>query len=100
MNPLETSEERKSTFYHVIKLEKEQQMDMSNIWYLLTLLTFLTYTNYSAYNLVNISAKLLKIIKLIIKYGWKHCGKGEIARHEQFLFMPQCFQKLYGEDAT
>ena len=26
-------------------------------------------------------------------------GKGEIARHEQFLFFPQCFQKL-SIDAT
>ena len=23
----------------------------------------------------------------------KHCGKGEIARYEQFLLFPQCFQK-------
>ena len=26
--------------------------------------------------------------------GWKNTvGKGEIARYEQFLFLPQCFQK-------
>ena len=24
----------------------------------------------------------------------KHCGKEEIARYEQFLLFPQCFQKL------
>ena len=26
-------------------------------------------------------------------------GKEEIARHEQFLLFPQCFQKQYGVDA-
>ena len=25
-------------------------------------------------------------------------GKGEIARHEQFLLFPQCFQKISGAD--
>ena len=25
--------------------------------------------------------------------GRKHCGKGEIARYEQFLLFPRCFQK-------
>ena len=25
--------------------------------------------------------------------GRKHCGKGEIARYEQSLLFPQCFQK-------
>ena len=25
--------------------------------------------------------------------GRKHCGKRKIARHEQFLLFPQCFQK-------
>ena len=25
--------------------------------------------------------------------GRKHCWKGEIARYEQFLLFPQCFQK-------
>ena len=25
-------------------------------------------------------------------------GKGEIARYEQFLLFPQCFQKTYTED--
>ena len=25
--------------------------------------------------------------------GRKHVGKGEIARYEQFLLFPQCFQK-------
>ena len=24
--------------------------------------------------------------------GRKHCGKGEIARYEQFLLFPECFQ--------
>ena len=24
----------------------------------------------------------------------KHCGKEEIARYEQFLLFPQCFQKI------
>ena len=28
----------------------------------------------------------------------KTVGKGEIARHEQFLFFPQCFQKTCTED--
>ena len=27
-------------------------------------------------------------------------GKGEIARHDQFLLFPQCFQKLSGVDAS
>ena len=27
-------------------------------------------------------------------------GKGEIARYEQFLLFPRCFQKLYVVDAT
>ena len=27
-------------------------------------------------------------------------GKGEIARHEQFLLFPQCFQKLCVVDAS
>ena len=27
-------------------------------------------------------------------------GKGEIARYEQFLLFPQCFQKLSVADAT
>ena len=27
-------------------------------------------------------------------------GKGEIARHEQFLLFPQCFQKLSSVDAV
>ena len=27
--------------------------------------------------------------------GRKHCGKGEIARYEQFLLFPQCFQQAY-----
>ena len=26
--------------------------------------------------------------------GRKHCGKGEIARYEQFLLFPQCFQMV------
>ena len=25
--------------------------------------------------------------------GRKYCGEGEIARYEQFLLFPQCFQK-------
>ena len=29
----------------------------------------------------------------VIQIGRKHCGKGEIARYEQFLLFPQCFQK-------
>ena len=29
----------------------------------------------------------------IIQTGRKNCGKGEIARYEQFLLFPQCFQK-------
>ena len=28
----------------------------------------------------------------------KHCGKGEIARHEQFLLFPQWFQKQSAVD--
>ena len=38
--------------------------------------------------------------------GWKFSkssentlGKGEIARYEQFLIFPQCFQKTYTADA-
>ena len=27
-------------------------------------------------------------------------GKGEIARYEQFLLFPQCFQKLSGVDVS
>ena len=27
-------------------------------------------------------------------------GKGEIARNEQFLLFPQCFQKLFSVDAS
>ena len=27
-------------------------------------------------------------------------GKGEIARYEQFLLLPQCFQKLYCVDVS
>ena len=27
-----------------------------------------------------------------------HVGKGEIARHEQFLLFPQCFQKTFTAD--
>ena len=27
-------------------------------------------------------------------FSRKHCGKEEIARDEQFLLFPQCFQKL------
>ena len=27
-------------------------------------------------------------------------GKGEIARYEQFLFFPKCFQKLCVDDAS
>ena len=30
--------------------------------------------------------------------GRKHVGKGEIARYEQFLLFPQCFQKNYTAD--
>ena len=30
----------------------------------------------------------------------KIVGKGEIARHEQFLLFPQCFQKLSVADAS
>ena len=26
---------------------------------------------------------------------WKHCGKGEIARNEQFLLFPQCFLPIW-----
>ena len=29
----------------------------------------------------------------VIQMGRKHCEKGEIARYEQFLLFPQCFQK-------
>ena len=29
----------------------------------------------------------------VIQMGRKHCGKGGIARYEQFLPFPQCFQK-------
>ena len=29
----------------------------------------------------------------VIQTRRKHCGKGEIARYEQFLLFPQCFQK-------
>ena len=29
----------------------------------------------------------------------ENVGKGEIARYEQFLLFPQCFQKLYAVDA-
>ena len=28
----------------------------------------------------------------------KHCGKGEIARYEQFLLFPPCFQKTSTAD--
>ena len=35
----------------------------------------------------------------IIRFGRKHCGKEEIARYEQFLLVPQCFQKVSGVDA-
>ena len=30
--------------------------------------------------------------------GWKHCGKGEIARYEQILLFQQCFQKTSTAD--
>ena len=29
----------------------------------------------------------------VIQMGRKHCLKGEIARYEQFLLFPQCYQK-------
>ena len=32
--------------------------------------------------------------------GRKHCGKGQIARYEQFLLYPQCFQKAYFQGAS
>ena len=30
----------------------------------------------------------------------ENVGKGEIARYEQFLLFPQCFQKLFVVDAS
>ena len=30
--------------------------------------------------------------------GLKTLGKGEIARHKQFLLFPQCFQKTFTAD--
>ena len=32
--------------------------------------------------------------------GRKHWGKGEIARNEQFLLFPRCFQKAYFPGAS
>ena len=32
--------------------------------------------------------------------GRKHVGKGEIARYEHFLLLPQCFQKTCTADTS
>ena len=34
----------------------------------------------------------------VFQRGRKHCGIGEIARYEQFLLFPQCFQKICTAD--
>ena len=37
----------------------------------------------------------------VLRTGKKHCGeKGEIARYEQFLLFPQCFQKACFQGAS
>ena len=38
--------------------------------------------------------------KKVIQTGRKHCGKGEIARYEQFLLFPHCFQKACFPEAS
>ena len=37
-------------------------------------------------------------LQKVLQTGRKHCGKGEIARYEQFLLFPQCFQKTCTAD--
>ena len=41
---------------------------------------------------------LIKIAKSCLKKVENTVGKGEIARNEQFLLFPQCFQKTWAAD--
>ena len=64
-------------------------------------LTLSQMTNFGLFQAEWVCRRQFQIVwkwKKVLRKGRKHWGKGEIARYEQFLLFPQCFQKTCTAD--
>ena len=67
------------------------------------ILTYYQTTNFRLFQTERVCRRQFQIWrkwKKVIQTGRKHCGKGEIARYEQFLLFPQCFHKICFPEAS